>query len=334
MRRAWVLALLATAVILSTTACGNGPGAPPTEAEAPTPGLGQITFPTIARTPIDGLINAEECTATSTSTIRLKAQTDTGSRVVQYQLYAANDKAIKPGTTGTGTTGTTGRQPDCETSFNTTTGLVVAPVGDLRSDHINGSFILNVDYLTSTIVGAATLPGADPCAATKDIILCFQARDQSQNNVGVARVKLTLVIDRPNAPVLQSVTPGEGALNVKWDAPSPVVNEYYVVEAGTPDPGGVVTAFSNPVTGRELRVRGLTNGDVYTVQVRAFSDADNPSPDPLPQITASPAAVSDFWDTYQGDPFRGREQGGCGTGGVGVLALAGLLAVVALRRRS
>jgi hypothetical protein len=329
MRRARVLAaLFATATILSTTACGNGPEAPPTSAEAPTPGLGQITFPTIARTPIDGFINKAECES-GTATIRLKAQTDTGNRVVQYQLYAANDKAIKPGTTGTGTTG---RQPDCETSGNTQSGLIAGAVDDLRSDHLNGSFILNVDYVTSTIVAAATA-GVAPCDTTKDIILCFQARDTSQNNVGVARVKITLVIDKPNAPVLQSVTPGEGGLNVKWDAPNPSVNEYYVVEAGTPDPGGVVTAFSNPVTGRELRVKGLTNGAVYTVQVRAFSDADNPS-DPSNAVTGSPSPVSDFWDTYQGDPFRGREQGGCGTGGVGVLALAGLLAIAALRRRS
>jgi Fibronectin type III domain len=331
MRRARVLALLATAIILPITACDPTPDAPPTEAEAPTPELGEITFPAIARTPIDGLINAEECTTTSTSTIRLKAQTDTGNRVVQYQLYAANDKAIKPGTTGT--TGTSGRQPDCETSFNTTTGLIVAPVGDLRSDHLNGSFILNVDYVTSTIVGAATLPGVDPCAATKDIILCFQARDQNQNNVGVARVKLTLVIDKPQAPILQSVTPGEGALNVKWDAPNPVVNEYYEVQAvtTTATPGVVTTITSPPVTGRELRVEGLTNGTAYGVQVRAFSDADNPS-DPSTAITASPTPVADFSEAYKA--AGGRDSGGCGTGGVGVLALVGLFAVAALRRRS
>ena len=180
---------------------------------------------------------------------------------------------------------------------------------------------------------AATAGIAGRCDATKDIILCFQAKDQSLNNVGVARVKITLVADKPNAPVLLSATPGEGALNVKWDAPNPSVNEYYEVEAGTQDPTGVVTVVSPPVTGTELRVEGLTNGTVYNVQVRAFSDADNPS-DPSNAITASPAAVSDFWDTYQGDPFRGREQGGGGTGGVGVLALVGLLAVAALRRRS
>jgi hypothetical protein len=328
MRRARVLALLATAVILPITACDPTPDAPPTSAEAATPGLGEITFPAIARTPIDGFVNKAEC-ASGTATIRLKAQTDTGNRIVQYQLYAANDKATKPGTTDT-----SGRQPDCETSPDPNKALIANPVDVLRSDHLNGSFILNVDYLTSTIVAAATLPGAAPCDATKDIILCFQATDANPaTKVGVARVTISLVIDKPDRPVLTSVTPGEGALNVKWDATNPKPNEYYVVETGTPDPGGVVTAISNPVTGRELRVQGLTDGAVYTVQVRAFSDADNPS-DPSTAFTASPTPVSDFKEAYQGPPFQGREQGGCGTGGVGALALAGLLAVAALRRRS
>jgi hypothetical protein len=298
MRRAR-LALLAITVVLPIAACDDSATNDVVnveDAEAPTPGLGQITFPTVARTAIDGLINRAECES-PTATIRLKAQTNSGNPIVQYQLYAANDKAIAD----------TSANVPCETSSNTSTGLVAGPVDALRTDHINGSFILNVEYATSTIVAAATLPGPAPCNATKDIVLCFQAKDASFNNVGVARVKITLVVDKPEAPILQSVTPGDGALTVKWNVPTPTVNESYEVATMTRDPldpevvGAQPVVRTSPrVSGTELRVGGLTNGAVYFVQVQAFSDADNPS-DPSNAITASPASVPVVVGTVRGD---------------------------------
>jgi MYXO-CTERM domain-containing protein len=329
MRRLWLLALSATVVGL-TAACDPTPNEVPTEAEAPTPNVGQITFPTIARSATDGIINLAECSGAGT--IRLKARIRfiaTPNLFTEYRLYVANDddEAITdPAST-----------EDCQTT-GSTTGLLVGLVEDppgrgSRTENISSDFITDAEYATSRIVSALGL--ADPCGTSGDIHLCFQARRANQD-VGTARVTLSVVVDdAPAPPVLKSVTPGEEALNVDWDATTPGAEESYAVEVGRQvdpaDPLSVVTITSPRVSGTELRFENLTIGTPYNVQVRAFSDADNPS-DPSNAISASPVDVRDFFESYQ--DAGGQEQGGCGTGGGGVLALVGLAALVALRRRS
>jgi hypothetical protein len=331
MRRPWLLALVATAAGF-TAACDPSPNEVPTEAEAPTPNVGEITFPTIARSAVDGVINKAECSS-PTATIRLKARIRfkaPPSIFTEYRLFVANDDPdviTDPASA-----------EDCQTT-DPVSGVVVGlvedpPGGGTRTENISSDFITEAEYATSSIVSALSAIGLGACDASADIHLCIQAR-RSNTDVGTARVKLSVEVDdTPNPPVLQSVTPGEKALNVNWEAASPGADESYAVDAGRQvdpaDPSSVVTITSPRVSGTELRFEGLTNGTVYRVEVRAFSEADNPS-DPSNAITASPIDVRDYFEAYK--DAGGQEQGGCGTGGAGLLALVGL-AALALRRRS
>jgi MYXO-CTERM domain-containing protein len=322
MRRAWLLALAAAALVGSTAGCDPNPDAPPTDAEAPPPAVGQITFPTIPNSPVDGFINVAECQGGS---IKLKALFPTNSTPSSYQLYAANDDAVF--------------DPDnpneCQQTVPDNAQYVVGAVDVERTDGISGDLVNDVVYLTSTMVSAA----GKTCDVRSDIFLCFEAL-RGATKVGTARVTLSVVVDKPNAPVVQSVTPGNGALNVRWDPVNPGLNESYAVVTRTTDPldpavvgSAEVVRTSPQVAATELRVRDLTNGAVYGVQVVAFSDADNPSDvDPLNATSASPVPVADFWQAYKA--AGGREQGGCSTGGAGLGALVVLAALAAMRRRS
>ncbi len=136
----------------------------------------------------------------------------------------------------------------------------------------------------------------------------------------------------PPAPSITSVDPADGALQVAFAAGSASGTEVaatrYQIEA---------TAASDPALHRSdvttpgrYRISGLQNGVQYTVVARGFSSAGNQGPDSQPAL-GTPVPSSDFWETYR--QAGGREEGGCASGAAGALALAGLLAALALRRR-
>lgn len=151
----------------------------------------------------------------------------------------------------------------------------------------------------------------------------------------------TMVLDgtTPSIPVVTGATPGDGALNVAWDAGTggSGVSASYKVLATAPA-GCVTTActethLSGEVTGStSYRMTGLTNNVTYDVRVIAFTAAGNPSADYSAPFPGTPQPVDDFWTHYQA--AGGREQGGCGLGGDGPLALLALLPLLPrLRRR-
>ena len=78
------------------------------------------------------------------------------------------------------------------------------------------------------------------------------------------------------------------------------------------------------------RLTGLVNTVIYPVQVLAYSNADNVS-DPSFVTTGMPELANDFWRAYQA--AGGQEQGGCGYGVAGPIALLAAAAGLALRRR-
>jgi hypothetical protein len=310
MRRAWLLALLLA------------PAAAAAQLQATD---GQILFPIELNTPTDNLINIAECQG---GTIQLDAKilfTTGAITFSSYQLYAQTDVASD----GNGALPATDAElfllaEPCPTL--PVDRLRVGPVGLTRTENIAGAFISDVDFATSVMVAQA----GQTCTASSTIVLCMQALDGT-TKVGTARVRLPVVIDKPGTPTLTSVTPGEEALNVSWDAPSPGQRETYEVTAVPVDPSLASTVVSGRASAENLRVGGLVNGVAYNVSVRAFSDADNPS-DPSNSLQGTPQPVDDFFETYKA--FGGRETGGCGNGGVGLLALAGAAALLALRRRS
>lgn len=157
-----------------------------------------------------------------------------------------------------------------------------------------------------------------------------------------ARAVGIMVLDgtTPSIPVVTGATPGDGALNVAWDAGtggSGVSASYKVLAtapAGCVAPACTETHLSGEITGSTTyRMTGLTNDVTYDVRMIAFTDAGNPSADYSAPFPGTPQPVDDFWTHYQAS--GGREQGGCGLGGDGPLALLALLPLLPrLRRRN
>jgi hypothetical protein len=331
MTRLRLLALLAATLAGTLAGCDPTDEDPATDAEAPTPEVGQITFPTVAQSTVDQFINLNECRGLTgprgePPELKVKARFEANLNFTNYQLYAATTDDIFNADAPT----------ECEENPDgDITGFVFGRVGEERTQDITGDF-LDAVYATSLIVAAI---GRAACDDARDIFLCMEARRGTGHGaaVGVARAKLSLVVSRPRPPTLTSVTGGERALNVEWDADAPGPGESYAVVTRTDSPldpewaGTTVVRVSPRATANDLRVEGLTNGAVYTVEALAFNDADNPS-DPSNATTAVPVNVIDFWEGYE--RAQGRDQGGCGTRGAGVFALLGVGALVALRRRS
>jgi hypothetical protein len=238
--------------------------------------------------------------------------------VTSYQLYAANKV-------------TTGACPISDNDKGDNS-LRAGPVGSAVTTDLRETMI-DVSFATSVI---ATRAGRGACDADGVIEVCVQALSGG-TDVGTARGTLQLSLAKPAAPALQSVTPGEQALNVDWDAPNPGAGESYEAFAVTTDPsdpafvGTQAIHSSGRATATDARVADLVNFAVYQVHVIAYSDADNPS-DPSNVVTSSPLPVDDFFEAYK--KAGGRETGGCASGGVGLLALAGVASLLVLRRRS
>lgn len=324
MRRAWLLALLATPAV---SAAQTVP--------APTRGSGDITLATQVNTAVDEFINAAECldgtiklqwSPVYVTTPTAKSAADLGS----YQVYASDQPTVDAVKSG-----------DCPTTNGDkgVTGLHAGAVSDRitgAANLIDPSPVLEFD--TALIASVAGLGACN--VSDTNIMVCVQARDLGGNPIGTARRTLIVSTKSPNAPESASVTSGENALNVRWgDSPGLPEPEYHIAEAvidPTVDPSvstTTVVASSGPVPGagaNDVRLEGLENGVVYAVYVTAYSTADNPS-DPIFAGTAAAAEVNDFWETYRA--AGGREQGGCGPGAAGPLALLGAVSLLALLRR-
>jgi hypothetical protein len=131
----------------------------------------------------------------------------------------------------------------------------------------------------------------------------------------------------PTKPTVLSLAVGEGALDVRWQLESNAVR--YRVEAT--EQGTTNVSRSPEVTGDSRRISGLRNGVPYEVRVVGISEAGNEST-PSEPLVGTPQLVNDFWEGYRS--AGGSEQGGCGTGGAGALALLGLVPLALRRSRS
>jgi hypothetical protein len=145
--------------------------------------------------------------------------------------------------------------------------------------------------------------------------------------VGTQQAIIRVDTSRPTPPLVTAVSPGNGALDVSWEASSGA--DRYRVRA-TPPTGNPV--LSSETTDTSKRITGLTNGTTYVVDVLAFSIGGNQSLEPTTQLQGTPTETDDFWRYYQKQPAA-QEAGGCSTTGAGGLALLALGAVAARLRR-
>lgn len=177
------------------------------------------------------------------------------------------------------------------------------------------------------------------CATAADqvIVICVQALAADASKLGTARGKLVLSTTPPGAPEIVDVGSGDAALNVSWKAPtgSPLA-ESFVVEATFVS---TMTAATDPVlvhssarltATSSYRLTDLVNTVNYSVRVFAFSTADNRST-ASPAMPGRPEFANNFWGKYKEE--GGQEQGGCGAGAAGPIALLVAAAALALARR-
>jgi uncharacterized protein (TIGR03382 family) len=188
---------------------------------------------------------------------------------------------------------------------------------------------------TTAFIGAASLS----CLNSGTTVWICVEGSVGGTKVAYAASPVTIETTHPAAPTITSVTPGDSALNVSWDANSGTSTgaaQSYAYEL-TAVMVGTTTAVSDPsthvssrFTATNARFSGLVNTVIYSVTAVALSRADNAS-DPSNAVTGMPQHVNDFWDVYKND--GGRDDGGCAGGPAGTLALGLAAAALALARR-
>ncbi len=185
--------------------------------------------------------------------------------------------------------------------------------------------------LTVSAVTAATKAGFT-CGTTSEndtVWICAHWFNQASERKGYAIGKFIIQVAAPAAPTGVNVGRGDGRLVVSWTASAGgVVDPNYYIATAT---AGGQTFSSPPTSGTTATISGLVNGTVYSVVVVAYSVGGNPSPASDPPVDESPVPSADFWKTYK--DRGGVESGGCSSGPPDLLALAGAVSLLALRRR-
>ncbi len=182
-------------------------------------------------------------------------------------------------------------------------------------------------------VAAAALASAD-CTRDGDVLyICAHLYDDATSSKkGYASGKFIVQVAAPDAPTGVTAGTGDTRLYVSWTASGGTVDADHYIAAATPSGGGT-TVYSSSVTGEDATIDGLVNGTTYSVVVVAYSVGGNPSLGSTPAAEGTPRPVDDFWERYVATPGA-REEGGCGAGGTGPLALLSLGLLALLRRRS
>ena len=265
----------------------------------------------------DKVINIAECTGNG-DTLQLDWTMTTAwaSTWSTYRLFATTASDCSSATTNL-------LAPDVAVSANSATGTVAG-----------------VDVRTKITAPLGVTCGGTPPSTIR---LCASVYDTNAAAVGVtATMVVAFDFALPDPPIGVGTTPGDGALNVSWTgatsgaatATSFTATATAVAPAAgqTCNAGGASGGSCTVTGGTSCRIGGLTNFACYQVTVIGFSDSNNPSAASA-AATGVPVPVDDFWKHYQ--DAGGREQGGCGLGGDGPLALLALLPLVArLRRRN
>jgi hypothetical protein len=292
--------------------------------------------------PPDRMIGLAECNAAlngaangaATQLLATFTTTTDGTNVSQsvsplYQVYSSN-------VIWSAGTGTQSMMQLCPIMPNATNGTIAGFVTSFSGASLSVSPSTGGKFNISAVLTSAGLNCSSPQAT---IYICAHWIPDSSTGAihGSAWGRVTLQTASPDAPTgLSTPAPGDGSLTLSWSAPSTgaTTPSYYQIKATSTDPKSTCPAtgcFSPHVTGSTSgTIRGLVNNVTYTITVIAFSSAGNPSPESA-SVPGTPLPTTDFWTSYKNQ--GGKEQGGCGTGGGGLLALAGA-ALALLRRRS
>jgi hypothetical protein len=290
----------------------------------PSLGLAQTTAFTVNESnDQDSFINIAECSnaVSDTLTFNFTVPFTTTPPANSTFTLVASDKSGCPTDSASG-------------AHNTTISAQIPPtIGTSSASGVfpfSGAAAVQVNNLLNQV----GIPSPACSASNTNVFFCVTLSGvtgaTTTGNIGVD-------LQKPPPPVLQSVSPGDGALNVSWTAGAGGIDggtgtaaSYKIVAT---DPAGnahTSDPISDPKGGR---ITGLTNNVTYTVVVLARSQGNNQS-DASNSLTGTPVDVLDFWRSYKQD--GGREQGGCATGAASLVALLALapLALRVRRRRS
>jgi uncharacterized protein (TIGR03382 family) len=215
----------------------------------------------------------------------------------------------------------------------------------LDDDPTNGTYTYQVGVDTAANTGSTSLTSSRATAdfvhvppfdctegaADRTVHVCVEYYPSATSGrQGGAVRQLVLSLRRPAAPTGVSATPGDGALNLSWSGGTGGDAETRFYRVVVKD-GATTVSTSDDINATSLRVEGLQNLHPYDVEVWALSESKNLS-DVAGTTTGTPMPVDDFWDYYR-NQAGAHEQGGCGAGGTGPLALLGVAAFLALSRR-
>ena len=269
-------------------------------------------------------INAAQCADTAPLNLEWSIVDANGglTGTGKYKLYASST-APSTSTSGTAVANFCPEADDTASSPQVHAGQLGSQVNwtsDIQGGEFSGS-------------QAATLASAD-CTQDGDIIyICAHLYDDATSSKkGYASGKFIVQVAKPAAPTGVTAGAGDTRLYVSWTASGGSVAVDHYIAAATPTAGGA-TVLSSAATGEDATIEGLVNGTPYSVVVYAYSVGGNQSLASTPAVEGTPQPVDDFWERYRATPGA-REDGGCGAGGTGPLALLSVALLALLRRRS
>lgn len=138
----------------------------------------------------------------------------------------------------------------------------------------------------------------------------------------LSKIEIDIDLERPDAPTLTSLEPGDRRLQAKWDEAADATDDttYIVAWADrdwvqwmiddAPDNSSIEASvhFKFDITSTSYSIEEhLDNGTDYWVGVFAVDGAGNES-DPSALMSAQPVETLDFWEQYRGD--NGPDPGG------------------------
>jgi Fibronectin type III domain len=278
----------------------------------------------------DKFINLEECDPAGNVLIdfRWNVAPAAGAtfRSGVFRIWATNKKP----------TATDGGLAYCPTTDSPTDNVWTGKIGeDLETSA--GGFSDGAELSTAAMAAAANYT----CSTdddTQPVYVCVHyhpfnqgAGGPSSDPEGLASGTLTLYTTAPEAPRLDSVSPGEDRLEAHWtEAEGGAEAVWFRVIAR--EAGSTTVVSTKDSQGTSGWVEGLRNGTTYDVTVQGLSNAGNPSAESNVQ-QGVPVPTNDFWERY--GLAGGQEQGGCGnaSGAVALLGAAAALARLGMRRR-
>jgi hypothetical protein len=282
--------------------------APSLVAAQATAGNGTVTV--TENTDQDKVISVAECLNQKQDNLQVSWTFNSGG-AGPFTLLASDQTAC-PQTSSNGTTVTA-------TTVTMTSGVTTTNFADTQT----------VATRISSVFGANC-----PTTATT-LFVCVI--DTSTNTIITGSILLDLAA--PPAPVANTPTPGDGALNVSWSQGSGSVDGgtgaaasfrvYCDVHPQTTPIGKKCADVGGQGT-TSTRIEHLTNGTEYDVEVTAVTQGGNES-GRSNLVSGTPEAINDFWRLYRQD--GGRDQGGCALGAGGLVALLALVPLALRRRR-